>query len=102
MGEPTGVQKVTMTMGRGDVDVSGPSDFCYNAPSKYHKPGAIHFTNKERTEFVRGCRYCDYVFTYNLDHTESGKLKSTRENGAWNDKSQPTVSDINPETGSAA
>lgn len=88
MGKPTGAQKITMIMGRVDVDVSGRSDYCANAPNKYHKPGAIHFTNKARTEFIRGCRYCEWVMDYRIETEPSGSLRSTRKTDTDSAKSQ--------------
>lgn len=89
-----------MIMGRVDVDVSGRGDYCVNAPNKYHKPGAIHFTNKERTEFIRGCRYCDWVMDYRIECEASGKLRSTRKASAESVEAQPPVKDISADNGS--
>lgn len=58
-------------MGKGDTGV----DRCYNSPTMYHKPGAIHFINDQRTEFIRGCRYCKTLFPYKLEHTATGLLQ---------------------------
>lgn len=60
-------------MGKGDLG-SDVDSRCYGSPTMYHKPGAIHFINKERTEFIRGCRYCKRVFDYLIERTPTGKL----------------------------
>lgn len=62
-------------MGKGDVGI----DRCYSSPTMYHKPGAIHFTNTARTAFIRGCRYCNEVFSYLITHGDGPPIV-TRQN----------------------
>lgn len=54
------------------------SDRCFNSPTMYHKPGAIHFTLKDRTEFIRACRYCSKVFPYSVIRNSVGTPKIKR------------------------
>ena len=55
------------------------SDFkmatCLGSYKGYHRWGRPHFiTQDKRMNWIRFCRYCNEMATYNLDISETGKL----------------------------